>query len=77
LPRDTGAAPPTNHVEVLTMLRWALGFLVLALIAAFFGFGGIAAASAGIAKILFFLFLIVFVVTLILGVMAGRGVSSM
>jgi uncharacterized membrane protein YtjA (UPF0391 family) len=40
------------------MLRWALGFLVLALIAAFLGFGGIAAASAGIAKTLFFLFLI-------------------
>ena len=32
------------------MLRWAMGFLVLALIAAFFGFGGIAVASAGIAK---------------------------
>ncbi len=59
------------------MLRWALGFLILALIAAAFGFGGIAAASAGIAKMLFFLFLIIFVVTLIMGVMAGRKVSGM
>ena len=39
------------------MLRWAMGFLVLALVAALFGFGGIATASAGIAKTLFFLFL--------------------
>ena len=54
------------------MLRWALGFLVLALVAAFFGFGGIATASAGIAKILFYLFLLVFAITLISGLLS-RG----
>jgi len=32
------------------MLRWALIFLVVALIAAVFGFGGIAAGAASIAK---------------------------
>ena len=56
------------------MLRWALGFLVLALVAAFFGFGGIAATSAGIAKTLFYIFLLVFLVTLVLGVVAGKRV---
>jgi uncharacterized membrane protein YtjA (UPF0391 family) len=54
------------------MLRWALGFFVLALVAAFFGFGGIATASAGIAKILFYLFLLVFAITLISGLLS-RG----
>jgi len=49
------------------MLRWALIFLVVALIAALFGFGGIATGAASIAKILFVLFLIVFVVSLVLG----------
>ncbi len=49
------------------MLRWALGFLIVAIIAALFGFGGIATASVGIAKLLFFLFLIGFLVTLVLG----------
>jgi uncharacterized membrane protein YtjA (UPF0391 family) len=49
------------------MLRWAILFLVVALIAAAFGFGGIAAESAWIAKILFFLFLILFVVSLLMG----------
>ncbi len=34
------------------MLRWALAFLILSLVAAFLGFGGVAAASAGIAKVL-------------------------
>ncbi|HEY7686423.1 MAG TPA: DUF1328 domain-containing protein [Gemmatimonadales bacterium] len=49
------------------MLRWALGFLIVAIIAALFGFGGIATTSIGIAKLLFFLFLIGFLVTLVLG----------
>jgi uncharacterized membrane protein YtjA (UPF0391 family) len=59
------------------MLRWALAFLVLALIAAFLGFGGIAAASAGIAKTLFFIFLVIFAVTLILGLAAGRRIADL
>ena len=56
------------------MLRWALAFLLFALVAAFFGFGGLAAASAGIAKTLFFVFLAVFLVTLVLGVAVGKKV---
>ena len=56
----------------LTMLRWAWAFLIVALIAAVFGFGGIASGAAGIAKILFYLFLAVFVITLLLGLMTGR-----
>jgi len=47
------------------MLRWALGFFIVALIAAVLGFTGIALAAAGIAKILFYLFLILFLVTMV------------
>ena len=47
------------------MLGWALTFLVIALIAAVFGFGGIASASSGIAQILFFIFLVMFIAALI------------
>lgn len=49
------------------MLSWALVFLVVALIAAVFGFGGIAAGAVQIARILFFIFLVLFVVSLIAG----------
>lgn len=49
------------------MLRWALAFFVLALIAALFGFGGIAASAVGIAKFIFFFFLVLFVISLITG----------
>ena len=41
---------------------------MIAIIAAFLGFGGIAGAFVGIAKILFFLFLIAFVVSLVMNV---------
>jgi uncharacterized membrane protein YtjA (UPF0391 family) len=47
------------------MLRWALGFFIVALLAAVLGFLGIAVASAGIAKILFFIFLVCFLVSLV------------
>jgi uncharacterized membrane protein YtjA (UPF0391 family) len=51
----------------IIMLRWAVIFLVIALIAALFGFTGIASAAAGIAKFLFFLFLVVCLVLFIAG----------
>ena len=54
------------------MLSWAVTFLIIALIAAAFGFGGIASASAGIAQILFFIFLVLFVVAMIARAVQGR-----
>ena len=54
------------------MLYWAVVFLVIAIVAALFGFGGIATASAGIAKILFVVFLIVFIVALLFGLRGPR-----
>lgn len=50
-----------------TMLRAAIVFLIVAIIAAIFGFGGIAGEATDFARILFFVFLIVFVVSLLLG----------
>ncbi len=47
------------------MLGAALAFLVLAIVAAIFGFGVIAGTAAWIAKGLFILFIILFVVSLI------------
>jgi uncharacterized membrane protein YtjA (UPF0391 family) len=49
------------------MLQYAWLFLVIALIAAFFGFSGIAVGAASIAKILFFVFLAVFLISFVMG----------
>lgn len=54
------------------MLSWALAFLIIALIAAFFGFTGVYLAAAGIAKFLFFVFLVLFIVSLLSGGLRGR-----
>ncbi len=48
------------------MLYYALVFLVIAIVAAIFGFGGVAMTSAYIAKILFFIFLVMFLVSLVM-----------
>jgi uncharacterized membrane protein YtjA (UPF0391 family) len=59
------------------MLKYAIIFAIISLIAGALGFGGIAAGSAGIAKILFGLFLIlavIFVVLAALGVGAARKI---
>jgi uncharacterized membrane protein YtjA (UPF0391 family) len=56
------------------MLRWAVIFFVLALVAALFGFGGIAAGAAGIAKILFFAFLILAAVAIVSNLARGRTI---
>ena len=51
------------------MLYWALMFLVVALVAAIFGFGGIASTATGIAQVLFVIAIIMFVVSLFAGFM--------
>jgi uncharacterized membrane protein YtjA (UPF0391 family) len=55
--RPLGRWPARGRVPT-TMLRYAVIFFVIALIAALFGFSGLAAGAAGIAQILFVVFLI-------------------
>jgi len=55
------------------MLKYAIIFAIISLIAGALGFGGIAAGSAGIAKILFGLFLILAVIFVVL---AALGVGA-
>jgi uncharacterized membrane protein YtjA (UPF0391 family) len=54
------------------MLSWAIVFLIVAIVAAVFGFGGLAGAAVGIAKALFFLFILAFAVSLVMH-MRGRS----
>jgi uncharacterized membrane protein YtjA (UPF0391 family) len=49
------------------MLTWAVIFLIVAAVAALFGFTTIAGAAVSFAKILFFIFLVLFIIFLILG----------
>jgi len=58
------------------MLKLALTFLVIGLIAALFGFTTIAGASIAIAKFLAFLFLALFLVFVLLGISAGNKLTG-
>lgn len=58
------------------LLWWALIFLIIASVAAVFGFGGIATAAAGVAKLLFLVLPAIFLVLLIVGLIGvGAAVS--
>lgn len=54
------------------MLKWAVIFLVVGLIAGLLGFTGIAGTSIAIAKTIFFIFLVIFLVLLVAGLTVAR-----
>jgi uncharacterized membrane protein YtjA (UPF0391 family) len=54
------------------MLKWALIFLVVSLVAGALGFTGIASGARTLAKVLFGLFLLAFVVLVLLAWGAGE-----
>jgi uncharacterized membrane protein YtjA (UPF0391 family) len=58
--------------QAVTLLKWALIFLVVSIIAGILGFTGISAASADIARFLFYVFVVIFLVLLILGLTIFR-----
>ena len=56
------------------MLKWALIFFVISIVAGIFGFTNIAAGAATIAKVLFFIAVAIMLVFLVLGLVAGAAI---
>ena len=54
------------------MLGWAVTFLIIALVAALFGFGGIAGTAVEIAKLIFFVAIVLFAISAVIGLLRGR-----
>jgi uncharacterized membrane protein YtjA (UPF0391 family) len=54
------------------MIKWALIFLAVGLVAGLLGFTGIAGASFAVAKFLFFVAIAIFLVLLVLGITVFR-----
>jgi uncharacterized membrane protein YtjA (UPF0391 family) len=54
------------------MIKWAVIFFVISLIAGFFGFTGVASGTRTIAKVLFFIAVVIFLIVLIFGVLLGK-----
>ncbi|EIM25577.1 MULTISPECIES: DUF1328 domain-containing protein [Microvirga] len=55
------------------MLGWAVTFLIIALVAALFGFGGIAGTAVEIAKLIFFVAIVLFAISAVIGLLRGRS----
>ena len=58
------------------MLKWSVIFLIIAVVAAAFGFTEIAAGAATIAKVLFYLFAMLFLIFLVLGLTVAKKITS-
>jgi len=57
------------------MLKLALVFMILSLLAALFGFGNLAEGFADVAKIFFFIFLVIMIVLVVLGFTVYKAVT--
>jgi uncharacterized membrane protein YtjA (UPF0391 family) len=68
------AAPKARRLEerAMTILKWALIFFLVSIVAGILGFTGISAASADVARFLFYVFVVIFLVLLILGLTIFR-----
>ena len=56
------------------MIKWAIIFFVISVIAGFFGFTGVASGARTVAKVLFFIALAIFLFVLVFGVMLGKAI---
>jgi uncharacterized membrane protein YtjA (UPF0391 family) len=58
------------------MLRWALIFFLISIIAGALGFTGVAVGAAAAARVLFFLAVSLFVIFLIAGLLVGEALTG-
>jgi len=71
--RYAGVAPSLSYGSgPMTILKWALIFFLVSIVAGILGFTGISAASADVARFLFYVFVVIFLVLLILGLTIFR-----
>lgn len=61
-----------NHLRSINMLKWALIFFLISIVAGLMGFTGIAIGAAEIAKVLFFICVTLFLVFLVIGLFAAQ-----
>jgi uncharacterized membrane protein YtjA (UPF0391 family) len=70
--RRRSGGPKAWKERAMTLLRWALLFFLISIVAGVLGFTGISAATADIARFLFYVFVVIFLVLLILGLTIFR-----
>jgi uncharacterized membrane protein YtjA (UPF0391 family) len=74
LPLVGSAAPDAATEGRCMMLKWALIFFLVSIVAGIFGFTNIAAGARTIAKVLFVIALVVMIIFLVLALVAGSAI---
>lgn len=69
---DDGQTVILASLKERIMFGWAIFFLLVALGAAFLGYGGVAALSLEFAKIVFWIALVLLAISLIVGLVSRR-----
>jgi uncharacterized membrane protein YtjA (UPF0391 family) len=64
-----------NYLGGAHMLKWAIIFAIISLVAGVLGFTGVASGAAGIAKILFYIFIVVAVIFVVLALLGIGAVA--
>ncbi len=54
------------------MVGWAAGLLVIALVAAVFGFTALAGAATGVAQVIFWIFIALFAIAVVVRIIRGK-----
>jgi uncharacterized membrane protein YtjA (UPF0391 family) len=70
--RSGGGWAARREEWAMTILKWALVFFLVSILAGVLGFTDISAASADVARFLFYVFVVIFLVLLILGLTIFR-----
>lgn len=75
--REAGICAPAGSGDArgMSLLRWALVFFLISIVAAVLGFGGVSEAAADVARVLFFVFLAIAALLVIAGVAFYRSVT--
>jgi uncharacterized membrane protein YtjA (UPF0391 family) len=71
-----GGVTRRRNQGVFGMPGWAVTFLLVALVAAFLGFGGVAAFAVDAARIIFFVAIVLFAVSAIVALIRGRAPTA-
>ena len=70
------ARPECIGEPIMGLLGWAFLVLIMAGVAASFGFGVVATAAAGTAKLLFFISLVIFIVLIVVGMLGATTAAA-
>ena len=71
-PADGKSLGQVSCLGGVVMLYYALVFLILAVVAGFFGFGGVAGTATWIAQVLFVFFLVGLLISILYNALHGK-----